>query len=188
MRNQRKTRLRWLTQDSKRGGLKYSEPRAADFGEAEYYTDRNTANHRSRHRQKDLHGCADALASALPHIKSALPHIKVTGNPRAGAQLHTLRPPCPSIEASRESARNAVTWLCDPVAHFCGTAAGGRSSRAFALGQLDNFDVQNRVTAHRGRISGRWDETTQNIASRSPALRWATGFAYVSKAASSRPT
>jgi hypothetical protein len=26
-----------------------------------------------------------------------------------------------------------------------------------------NFDVQNRVTAHRGRISGSWDETTQNI-------------------------
>lgn len=26
-----------------------------------------------------------------------------------------------------------------------------------------NFDVQNMVTAHRGRINGNWDETTRNI-------------------------
>jgi hypothetical protein len=58
------------------GRLQYSEPGAAGLSQTEYYTDRRNANHRSRHRQKDLHGCADALASALPHIE-------VTGNPRA---------------------------------------------------------------------------------------------------------
>jgi hypothetical protein len=60
----------------KQAGLGYSEPRAADFSQAEYDADRRNADHRSRHRQKDLHGCADALESAVPRIE-------VTGNPPA---------------------------------------------------------------------------------------------------------
>ena len=56
--------------------LKYSEPRAADFSQTEYYADRRDANHRSRHWQKNLRGCADALASTLSYVK-------VTGHPLA---------------------------------------------------------------------------------------------------------